>query len=79
MSKPYVFYCNTDRLEEAVHILLADAANSGPRGFPLLIDFADHYCSGSFQAGEYTNRMNAEFVRAASGSGMYQSERTTRD
>jgi len=79
MAKPYVFYCNANRVKEAVHILLADASNSGPRGFPLLIDFADHYCSGSFQAGEYTNRMNAEFVRAARGSGIYQSERTTRD
>ena len=79
MSKPYVFYCNADKVEEAVHILLADASNAGARGFPLLIDFADHYCSGSFQAGEYTNRMNAEFTRAAGGSGMYQSERTTRD
>lgn len=79
MSPPYVFYCNQDRLEEAVHMLLADAANTGPRGFPLLLDLADQYCSGAFKASEYTSHMNAEFARAASGSGMYQSERTTRD
>jgi hypothetical protein len=79
MSPPYVFYCNKDKLQEAVHTLLADAANTGARGFPLLIDLADQYCSSAFRASEYTNRLNAEFARAAGGSGMYQSERTTRD
>jgi hypothetical protein len=79
MSRPYVFYCNKDRLDEAAHMLLADAAHTGPRGFPLLIDLADHYCSGAFKASEYTAYMNAEFVRASGGSLMYASERSTRD
>jgi hypothetical protein len=79
MSPPYIFYCNLDRLPEAVHLLLADAANTGPRGFPLLIDLADQYCSGAFKASEYTNHMNAEFARASGGGGIYQSERSTRD
>jgi hypothetical protein len=79
MSRPYVFYCNRDRVDEAVHLLLADAAHTGPRGFPMLLDLADQYCSGAFKASEYTSRMNAEFARAAGGSGLYQSERTTRD
>jgi hypothetical protein len=79
MSRPYVFYCNADRTEEAVHMLLADAANTGARGFPLLIDLADRYCAGSFKAGEYTSYMDAEFTRASGGSAMYQSERSTRD
>ena len=79
MSRPYIFYCNADRLEEAVHTLLADAANTGPRGFPLLIDLADQYCSGAFRAGEYTSHLNAEFARAAGGSAMYQQERYSRD
>ena len=79
MSPPYVFYCNKDRMEEAVHMLLADAANTGPRGFPLLVDLADQYCSGAFCASEYTNHLNAEFARASGGSGIYQAERSTRD
>jgi hypothetical protein len=79
MSRPYVFYCNANRLEEAVHTLLADAANTGARGFPLLIDLADQYCSSAFRASEHTHHLNAEFTRAAGGSGMYQSERSTRD
>ncbi len=79
MSAPYVFFCNEDRLHEAVHMLLADATNTGPRGFPLLVDLADQYCSGAFSAGEYTSHMNAEFARATGGSGIYQSERSTRD
>lgn len=79
LSPPYVFYCNADRLDEAVHTLLADADNNGARGFPLLIDYADRYCAGAFQASEYVNYMNAEFTRAAGGSGLYQSERQTRD
>jgi hypothetical protein len=79
LSPPYVFYCSADRLDEAVHTLLADAANTGARGFPLLVDLADQYCSGAFRAGEYTNHVNAEFARASGGSGIYQAERTTRD
>ena len=79
MSRPYIFFCNADRVAEAVHILLADAAHTGPRGFPLLVDLADQYCSGSFKASEYTTRLNAEFARASSGSIMYQSERSSRD
>jgi len=81
MSPPYVFYCNADnrQMEEAVHTLLADAANTGGRGFPLLVDLADQYCSNAFKSSEYTEHMNAEFTRASRGSGMYQSERTTRD
>jgi hypothetical protein len=79
MSPPYVFYCNNDQIPTAVHMLFADAANSGPRGFPLLIDLADQICSGAFKASEYTSCINAEFTRASGGSGLYQSERTTRD
>jgi hypothetical protein len=79
MSRPYVFYCNADRITEAVHTLLADAANTGPRGFPLLIDMADQHCSGAFRAGEYTERLNSELARASGGSIMYYSERSSRD
>lgn len=79
MSRPYVFYCNKDRVDEAAHMLLADAEHTGARGFPLLIDLADQYCSGSFKASEYTEYMNAEFTRASGGSAIYQSERSTRD
>lgn len=79
MSRPYIFYCNSQNLHRAVHMLFADAAHTGPRGFPLLIDLADQYCSGSFKASEYTAYMNAEFTRASSGSAMYLSERSTRD
>jgi hypothetical protein len=78
-SRPYVFFCNADNLEDAVHVLLADAANTGMRGFPLLLDLADQYCSGSFAGSEHTVRMNAEFIRATGGSLLYQSERSTRD
>ena len=81
MSPPYVFYCNAEspKMDLAVHMLFADAANTGARGFPLLVDLADQYSSGSFKAGEYTEHMNAEFTRASQGSGMYQSEQSTRD
>jgi hypothetical protein len=79
MSRPYIFYCNTQNLHKAVHMLFADAAHTGPRGFPLLIDLADQYCSGSFKASEYTAYMNAEFTRASGGSTIYLSERATRD
>ena len=79
MSGPNVFYCHVDHVDEAVHMLLADAANTGPRGFPLLVDLADQYCSAAFKASDYINHMNAEFTRASGGSRMYQDERITRD
>lgn len=79
MAKPFVFYARQDRVEEAVHMLLADCSNTGPRGFPLLLDMADQYCSSGFKASEYLDTMNAEFARAASGSMRYQPERSTRD
>jgi hypothetical protein len=79
LSRPYVFYCNKNKLDEAAHMLFADAEHTGPRGFPLLIDLADQYCSGSFKSSEYTAYMNAEFARASGGSAMYYSERSTRD
>jgi hypothetical protein len=77
-AKPYVFYCNRERVQDAVHVLLADAANTGPRGFPLLLDLADQYCSGAFGAGEYACHLDAEFVRA-SDTAMYLPERWSRD
>ena len=79
MSRPFVFFCDVNRVEEAVHTLLADAANTGPRGFPLLLDMADQHCSGAFKASEYTERLNTEFARASGGTIIYQSERTSRD
>jgi hypothetical protein len=79
MSRPYVFYCNRDQIERSVHLLLADAQHTGPRGFPMLLDLADQYCSGAFKASEYTSRLNSNFARATGGSGIYQSERSTRD
>lgn len=79
LSAPYVFFCNRENMHRAVHTILADASNTGPRGFPLLIDMADQHCSGAFRASEYTNYMNAEFSHAADGKMVYQSERSTRD
>lgn len=77
-APPYVFYCNLNRYEEAVHMLFADAANTGARGFPLLVDLADQMCSSSFKAGDYARQVDAEFARAA-GSGIYAPEHATRD
>jgi hypothetical protein len=45
----------------------------------MLLDLADQYCAGAFKASEYTNRMNTAFAKAAGGSGIYYSERSTRD
>jgi hypothetical protein len=77
LSPPYIFYANADRVQDAVHVLMADSCNTS-RGFPMLIDYADQHCSGMFKASEYANRLQVEFARASGGSGMYQSERSTR-
>ncbi len=74
MSRPYVFYSNKARVKEAVHMLLADSANYGEYGFPLLLAMARQQSAQIFQTNEYIAHINAEFTRASHGSVIYQSD-----
>lgn len=40
--KTYIFHAHRSRFDEAAALVLADASNQALRGFPLLIDYADH-------------------------------------
>jgi hypothetical protein len=44
----HIFYAHVDHAAEAALIALADSALQEHRGFPLLIDLADHLCSANF-------------------------------
>jgi hypothetical protein len=72
-----VFYAHADNAHTAAHIVLADSMFQGHRGFPLLIDLADHVCRTVF-AGSL--RYLTETAYAAAGvPWRYFSERTTRE
>jgi hypothetical protein len=48
VSPPQVFYTHIDQFEIAAHIAIADSILQYHRGFPMLIDLADHVCTNVF-------------------------------
>jgi hypothetical protein len=76
-SPPQVFYAHVDQFEVAAHIAIADSILQYHRGFPMLIDLADHVCTNVF--GKET--LYGPVASAYSNLGApwrYLSERSTR-
>jgi hypothetical protein len=72
-----LFYAHADHVHLAAHIVLADSMLQEHRGFPLLIDLADHVCRAVFGG---SLRYLTETAYAAAGAPWrYFSERTTRE
>jgi hypothetical protein len=72
-----IFYAHVDHAAEAAVIALADSTLQEHRGFPLLIDLADHVCAANF-GGE---AFNAAVFSAYAGAGQplrHLAERQTR-
>jgi hypothetical protein len=71
-----LFYAHADHAHTAAHLVLADSLFQEQRGFPLLIDLADHVCRAVFGG---TLQYLTETAYAAAGAPWrYFSERTTR-
>lgn len=72
-----LFYAHADHAHFAGHIVLADSMLQDQRGFPLLIDLADHVCRSVF--GGSLRHMTETAYAAHGAPWRYFSERTTRD
>ena len=73
-----VFYAHKDHAHEAAHIVLADSVLQEHRGFPLLIDLADHVCSAVI-GGTAMGGLLASAYADADAPWRYLSERNTRN
>jgi len=71
-----LFYAHADHAHTAAHIVLADSMLQDQRGFPLLIDLADHVCDTVF--GGSLQYVTEAAYAAAGAPWRYFSERTTR-
>jgi hypothetical protein len=72
-----MFYAHRDHAHTAAHIVLADSMLQDQRGFPLLIDLADHVCRAVF--GNRLQYLTETAYAAAGAPWRYFSERTTRE
>ena len=77
-SPAQVFFAHRNRAHEAVHIAMADSVLIDHRGFPMLLDIADHICGGLFPS-EALIRPAAAAYAASRRATQYASERSTRD
>lgn len=76
LAPAQLFYAHVDHADLAAHIVLADSVLQEHRGFPLLIDLADHVCRSVFGG---TLASLTETAYAAAGvPWRYFSERSTR-
>lgn len=77
IAPPQLFYAHVEWADVAARIALADSVQLEQRGFPLLIDLADHVCTTLY--GGTGLRDLADAAYAASGAPFrYASERPTR-
>ncbi len=76
MAPAQLFYAHVDHAHAAAHIVLADSMFQEERGFPLLIDLADHVCTSVF--GGSLRHMTETAYAAAGSPWRYFSERRTR-
>jgi hypothetical protein len=71
-----LFYAHKDHAHYAAHLVLADSMLQEHRGFPLLIDLADHVCTGVF--GRSLDALTETAYASAGAPWRYFSERKTR-
>jgi hypothetical protein len=77
IAPPHVFFAHRDHAHLAAQIAIADSLLCEDRGFPMLIDLADHVCRSVF--GSKSLQAIAGDAYAAAGAPLrFFSERTTR-
>ena len=76
LAPAQLFYPHRDHAHFAAHIVLADSMFQEERGFPLLIDLADHVCASVF--GGSLHHLTETAYNASGAPWRYFSERTTR-
>jgi hypothetical protein len=78
LAPPQLFYAHEKHAHVAARIALADSVLHEQRGFPQLIDLADHYCR-SIYGGQTLREMAQSAYADADAPFRYQSERPTRE
>lgn len=73
----YIFYSHVDYAQTAALIAMADSALQFHRGFPMLIDIADHLCKSSFGQNDLLSSVQQAYSEAGSPT-QYMTERQTR-
>jgi hypothetical protein len=73
-----VFFAHGKRAHEAAHIAMADSILIDYRGFPMLLDIADHICGGLFPSEALVRPVTAAYAVNHRAT-QYTSERSTRD
>lgn len=77
LAPAQMFFAHIDHADVAAHIAIADSMLQEHRGFPMLIDLADHVCRGVFGGDTLSGPVSTAY--ADSGSPWrYLSERATR-
>jgi hypothetical protein len=74
---PQVFYAHADHVQEAALIAMADSILQAHRGFPMLIDLADHICTSTFGNDVFNSTVQSAYAQAGDPL-RYLSERETR-
>jgi hypothetical protein len=59
-----VFYAHVDHAHAAAMIALADSALQPHRGFPTLLDLANHVCDATFGQDSLAAALQAGYTRA---------------
>lgn len=77
LAPPQIFFAHVEQAHVAARIALADSVLHEQRGFPQLIDLADHYCR-SIYGGQTLREMAQSAYAAADAPYRYQTERPTR-
>jgi hypothetical protein len=76
-SPAQIFYAHADHAAEAAAVVLADSTLQEHRGFPLLIDLADHICRANFGGDVFSAAVQSAYAGAGQPT-RYLAERQTR-
>lgn len=77
LAPAQMFYAHIDHADVAGRVVLADSILQAHRGFPLLIDLADHVCSGVFGSDTMSGPVSTAYADV-DAPWRYLSERATR-
>ena len=78
--RSYSFEAHVDCFEEAMALIMADSMLQTEKGFPFLIDMADHYCATYFAASEFKQSLGNHLLNlGVEEYGQELSERAMRE
>lgn len=61
--KPFIFHAHADNFDQAAALVMVDASMQALRGFPLLLDYADHICSQHLASSEFEKQIHFKTAR----------------